>query len=556
MKRVLLSILLFVTSLTSHAQSCTSTVYYDNMETFTWLGDWWLYSFSNFYTNFSVSPSVSAVHYGTGTGTSGIEQDWYALPTISGLNPNCTYKVKFRLASYTVTSSTATTRGVDATDYIQVQLSRNGGAYVTEMTVLGFNNQTWTYSATGVAAKTANGTNTSYQRTTGGARADGFSTIELTLQPNTTSVAVDIYMRCNSAGEEFWIDNIELVEIIPTPTLSIDGVTSVCSGVSTTLTATGAQTYSWNNGISNGTAFTPTTTTTYGVTGTNTGMINGNGTTNTCTSTQSTTVTVKPIPNTPTLSADTTLCYGEFIALVASSNIGTIQWYDASSGGSLLGTGGSYTTGLLLSNTSFFAQSEASSCISPRSQVSITVDGCTLPIQLRSFTGENNGITNTLYWVTDSEYNSSHFEIQRSKDGINFDLIGSIVADQNNPYMFVDETPSIGTNYYRLKMVDLDFTYDFSNTIAIDVEPLSNDFRVYPNPFNDMITYVYYDEMPEDLDIYMVNDIGQEVLYKTVPCPGCYNVVHIDTHDILPGHYLLKIVHKVSNVTRFIKIAK
>lgn len=556
MKQVLLSITLFILTTTSYAQSCTSTTYYDNMETYTWFGDWWLYNFSNYYTNFSVSPSVSAVHYGSGASTSGIEQDWYTMPVINGLNPNYTYKVKFRLASYTITSPTATTRGVDAADYVQVQLSRNGGAYVTEMTIFGFSNQTWTYNATGIAAKTANGTNTNYQIAVGGARTDGFSTVELTLQPNTTSVAIDLYMRCNSAGEEFWIDNVELIETIPTPSVTISGTNSICSGASTTLTATGAQTYSWNNGVSNGVSFVPTATTSYTVTGTNVGMVNGVGTTNTCSSTQSTTVTVKPTPNIPTLSADTTLCYGEFAVLLATSNIGTIQWYDALSGGNLLGTGTSYTTNPLLTNASFFAQSEALGCVSLRSQVDITIDGCILPIQLRSFTGENEGNTNTLYWVTDSEHNSSHFDVERSKNGIDFNYIGSIIADQNNPYMYVDETPYIGTNYYRLKMVDLDFTYDFSNIIAIDVEPLSNDFRVYPNPFGDIITYVYYEEVPEDLDIFIINDIGQEVYYKTVPCPGCYNVVHLDTHDILPGHYTLKILHKVSNITRLIKIVK
>jgi hypothetical protein len=69
------------------------------METFTWFGDWWLYNFSNYYTNFSVSPSVSAVHYGSGTSTSGIEQDWYILPVINNLNPNYTYTIKYRLDS-------------------------------------------------------------------------------------------------------------------------------------------------------------------------------------------------------------------------------------------------------------------------------------------------------------------------------------------------------------------------------------------------------------------------------------------------------------------------
>jgi hypothetical protein len=276
MKKILLIILSVLFSVNVYTQSCTSIVYYDNMETFTWFGDWYLYNFSNFYTNFSVSPTASAVHYGSGNGSSGIEQDWYVLPEITGLNPNYTYKVRFKLASYTVTAPTATTRGLDAGDYLQVQLSRNGGAYVAEMTILGFNNQTWNYSATGIATKTANGTNTNYQITTGGSRTDAFSTIELTLQPNTTSVAIDLYTRCNSAGEEFWIDNIELIETIPTPNPGIFGDSVVCSNDTVTLTAVGGDVFSWSGGITNGVPFVPSTTATYSVTTTFNGMLNGN----------------------------------------------------------------------------------------------------------------------------------------------------------------------------------------------------------------------------------------------------------------------------------------
>jgi hypothetical protein len=272
---------------------CSSTVYYDNMETYTWAGDWWNYSYSNFYTNYFVSSNASAVHYGSGNGTSGLEVDWYVMPNVTGLNPAYTYKVKFRLASYTATS-TAATRGVDGGDYITVQLSTNGGtSYTDEIRVAGNSNATWAYGATGVASKTANGTLTTFQPAGGGVRTfDGYSTVELTLPAGSTQCAVDIYNRVNSAGEEWWIDNVELIETIPQPTLAIIGINTLCEGASTTLTATGAQSYVWNNGISNGVAFTPSTSATYTVTGSNIGMTNGLGTQNTCSSTSSYAVTV------------------------------------------------------------------------------------------------------------------------------------------------------------------------------------------------------------------------------------------------------------------------
>lgn len=546
MKKFLLFVLSLIFSVNIHSQSCTSTVFYDNMETYTWLGDWWTYSFSNYYTNFSVSPSVSAVHFGSGTGASTREEDWYSLPTITGLNPNYTYIFRFKLASYTITSPSASTRGLDSDDFLQVQLSRNGGAYQAEMSIYGFSNQTWTYSASGLASKTANGINTIYQRTVGGARPDGFSTIQLTLQPNTTSVAIDLYTRCNASGEEFWIDNVELIEIIPTPTITITGVNSVCNGTATTLTATGAQTYVWSGGITNGTPFTPVSTTTYSVTGTNTGMLNGVGSRNTCNSTSSYNVQVKPTPNLPILNPDTTICPSDFAVLYGSSNIGTLQWYDVSIGGTLLGTGSSYTTQLLNNNTSFYSQAELNGCVSPRAIVNVIVDpNCILPIYLSTFDGHNEGRENHLYWLTEQEINSSHFEIERSNNGFDFVKIGIVECNPSKNYSFIDNTPYSGSNYYRLKMVDLDETFEYSSIIYLETQN-EMDTRVFPNPFEDTLIYTYESEQNEELEVQVINILGQRVFQYYVNCETCGNYITINTSNIPSGKYTIRIKHLTS----------
>ena len=151
MKKILLFILSVLFSVNVYTQSCTSTVYYDNMETYTWLGDWWTPALTTgFFTNASVSANISAVIYGSGNGTSAIEQDWYSLPNITGLNPAYSYQLKFRLASYTFSNSTATTRGLDVADYLSVQVSTNGGvSYVTELRINGNSNAIWPYTSTG-----------------------------------------------------------------------------------------------------------------------------------------------------------------------------------------------------------------------------------------------------------------------------------------------------------------------------------------------------------------------------------------------------------------------
>ena len=382
--KVAIFALFFLTNRSMAFSQCNSVVYYDNMEAYTWFGDWYLYNYSNFYNNISVSPTTSAAHYGVGNSSSAIEQDWYVLPNITGLNPAYTYKVKFRLASTLLNSSSAGTRGVDVDDYIDVQLSTNGGvSYSSEIRIKGNSNAQWNYSATGVAAKTANGTLTQFTTPTGtqyALRPGGYSTVELTLPAGSTQCAIDIYTRVNSAGEDFWIDNVELIEVIPQPSLSIAGNTAICSGGSLTLTASGAQTYSWNNGISNGVAFSPAASTTYTVTGTNTGMINGSGTQNSCSSTLNASITVNQPSVAPTsISGTTTICNGSSTTLTANGTLGTgavYQW----------GTGSTVGTNSISGST-------ASITVSPTSTTTywVRITNTTSPC-----TATTSGVTSTV----------------------------------------------------------------------------------------------------------------------------------------------------------------
>lgn len=195
-----------------------TVLYYDNIETYNWLGSWWIVnSNSGYYNNASVSTTLSAAMYGLGTGTSAVEQNWYVMPNVTGLNPSANYVFNFRLGSYRF-SSTNTTRGVDVGDYVEVQVSTNGEvSYVSELRITGNNNAFWNYNSLGVINATANGALDIYQSGVGNQTSTGlgYSTISLSLPPGITQVAIDILCRSNAAGEEWWLDNIQLIEVLP-----------------------------------------------------------------------------------------------------------------------------------------------------------------------------------------------------------------------------------------------------------------------------------------------------------------------------------------------------
>ncbi len=98
--------------------------------------------------------------------------------------------------------------------------------------------------------------------------------------------------------------------------------------------------------------------------------------------------------------------------------------------------------------------------------------GAALPVEITYFDGRaiNNG--NLLEWQTASELNNDKFVIEKSKNGRSFTAIdyvlGNGTTSNANYYDFVDKTSSDGTNYYRLKQVDYDGQFAYSNTIIIE----------------------------------------------------------------------------------------
>ena len=88
-------------------------------------------------------------------------------------------------------------------------------------------------------------------------------------------------------------------------------------------------------------------------------------------------------------------------------------------------------------------------------------------------------------WQTSQEINTSHFNVERSTDGQRFLSIGSVVAAGNSSslrkYSFTDQQPLPGTYYYRVKMVDIDGSYKYSDVVRIIFDATQN-ISVYPNP--------------------------------------------------------------------------
>jgi len=154
--------------------------------------------------------------------------------------------------------------------------------------------------------------------------------------------------------------------------------------------------YLWSpsTGLNSTTILNPissvTTTTTYTITATNAAG---------CSSSASTTLTVNPTPAVPTVSGPSTVCGMATVTLTSSAPLAgnTINWYDASTGGNLLGTGTTFNTPVITGNTTFYAQQTGVLCSSARVPKLLTWSA---PPTFAIFNDANNSTSNATFCGT------------------------------------------------------------------------------------------------------------------------------------------------------------
>ncbi|HEX7366245.1 MAG TPA: T9SS type A sorting domain-containing protein [Pelobium sp.] len=141
-----------------------------------------------------------------------------------------------------------------------------------------------------------------------------------------------------------------------------------------------------------------------------------------------------------------------------------------------------------------------------------TVTPTVLPLTLANFTGKQTNNQNQLKWNTLAELNTSHFEVERSHDAKSaFIKIGAVKAHGIGTayYTFTDKAVDFSSafNYYRLKMLDLDGKFTYSEVVAIKNSfDESSAIKVYPNPVKNMVNIdVDYTLLNTNLEIFDIN---------------------------------------------------
>ena len=143
-------------------------------------------------------------------------------------------------------------------------------------------------------------------------------------------------------------------------------------------------------------------------------------------------------------------------------------------------------------------------------------------------------------WQTATEINVSHFNVQRSEDGLLFNTVGKVNAKGASKYSFIDNTNLTGTVYYRLEIVDKNGSISYSEirTLSIINYPLS----ITPNPAKDIVTIAAKNLQ----NIRILDNAGRVVVTKEGILT---NAITIDISTLAKGVYFVKATDKSGGVS-------
>ncbi len=321
------------------------------------------------------------------------------------------------------------------------------------------------------------------------------------------------------------------------PTISVtDAICTADNGTAmvSVTGGTGAYSYGWSTSGSTAmlSGLSPAS---YSVT-----VTDGNG----CQGTTSATVGQENISL--SLTGSSTLSSGSDGTATASASGGTAAYDYSWDNGGMTAT----ITGLAPATYNVTA-TDANGC---EGNTSVVVEAV-LPIELLSFSGNYNKGIVTLNWSTTLEIDNKGFYIEKYSSGNDWESIGFVegngTTEIQQGYNFTDKEPYSGKSFYRLKQVDFDGSFEYSNVISILVERELTDLLLFPNPNSgEVINLQFVSQKKGYLQIEILNQVGQRIFTNNYNTENGTNNLKLSVSDFPSGLYFVKLITDRNSIVK------
>ncbi|MFC4261562.1 T9SS type A sorting domain-containing protein [Ferruginibacter yonginensis] len=145
------------------------------------------------------------------------------------------------------------------------------------------------------------------------------------------------------------------------------------------------------------------------------------------------------------------------------------------------------------------------------STTSLTVAGL-LPVRLASFDASASKCTTTLNWKSAAEVNFKNYVVEYSTDGVRYSAFTTVDGKGSNATYSAAHNPAQGKAYYRLKMVNVDGSFEYSRIIPLSINCDKNTVLVYPNPTSSVLNVNISNNNNTTTDAFLVDATGRKVM--------------------------------------------
>ncbi|MCC6290102.1 MAG: T9SS type A sorting domain-containing protein [Chitinophagaceae bacterium] len=188
--------------------------------------------------------------------------------------------------------------------------------------------------------------------------------------------------------------------------------------------------------------------------------------------------------------------------------------------------------------------------------LAIASTNAVLLVTFGDFTAKPVKCTALLQWQTYTEQNNSHFNVERSQDGINFNTIAQVSGAGNSTttksYEYTDGAPLSGKSYYRITQIDFDGKHSSTPIRSIEMNCEGASLSVYPNPAANQITVRAGKAI---MQVNVLSTGGQTVMRYRPSLSQSGGSFNMNFQSLQSGIYLLQIVNK-DGTTDIIKLMK
>jgi hypothetical protein len=171
-----------------------------------------------------------------------------------------------------------------------------------------------------------------------------------------------------------------------------------------------------------------------------------------------------------------------------------------------------------------------------------------LPVELLWFSATPAGNEITLRWATAMEKDADYFELEHSTDGQAFAPVARVAAagtsNLQQNYSFIHRRMAPGSHYYRLRMVDTDASYEYSNIVLAQLGSVGLALQgLYPNPARDKVQLRLSTSGSGLVQVQLLSSSGVALQSSSHGVQPGLNQLELSLQGLLPGLYLLKISH-------------